>query len=188
MALQPCRECGKMVSTEAATCPDCGVPNPTASIGFAKPVIQNANALETNVYEAHVHWVVYLQAAAVALLGVATIVVTHAADIAPYAGIGVLAVAAGLGIVAFLKTTTTEFLITNRRLIVKRGITSRRTLETLLEKVEAVTVEQHLMGRIFGYGKVTVIGTGGTSETFSLVSDPMHLRQVIHDQIDRRRS
>ena len=29
MALKPCRECKKKVSTEAVTCPNCGVPNPT---------------------------------------------------------------------------------------------------------------------------------------------------------------
>ena len=31
MALQPCRECGREVSTEAATCPHCGTPRPTAA-------------------------------------------------------------------------------------------------------------------------------------------------------------
>ena len=31
MALKPCRECEKKVSTEAATCPSCGVPNPTTN-------------------------------------------------------------------------------------------------------------------------------------------------------------
>ena len=29
MALKPCRECKKKVSTEASVCPSCGVPNPT---------------------------------------------------------------------------------------------------------------------------------------------------------------
>lgn len=29
MPLKPCRECGKQVSTEAVSCPDCGVPRPT---------------------------------------------------------------------------------------------------------------------------------------------------------------
>ena len=29
MALKSCRGCKKKVSTEAATCPSCGVPNPT---------------------------------------------------------------------------------------------------------------------------------------------------------------
>ena len=28
MALLPCRECGEQVSTEAATCPRCGIPSP----------------------------------------------------------------------------------------------------------------------------------------------------------------
>ena len=32
MALKPCRECKKKVSTEAAACPSCGVPNPTQKI------------------------------------------------------------------------------------------------------------------------------------------------------------
>ena len=30
MALQPCRECGKEVSTEAGSCPHCGIANPTS--------------------------------------------------------------------------------------------------------------------------------------------------------------
>ena len=31
MALKPCRECKKKVSTEAAACPSCGAPRPTLS-------------------------------------------------------------------------------------------------------------------------------------------------------------
>lgn len=29
MSLEPCRECGRQVSTEASSCPGCGVPEPT---------------------------------------------------------------------------------------------------------------------------------------------------------------
>jgi hypothetical protein len=39
MALKPCRECKKKVSTEAATCPNCGVPNPTQEIKTKEEVI-----------------------------------------------------------------------------------------------------------------------------------------------------
>jgi hypothetical protein len=31
MALAPCRECGREVSTEAPSCPSCGVPRPTGA-------------------------------------------------------------------------------------------------------------------------------------------------------------
>lgn len=37
MALTQCRECGKEVSTEALTCPHCGVPRPTAPSPPASP-------------------------------------------------------------------------------------------------------------------------------------------------------
>tara|TARA_S200000501_G_scaffold168766_1_gene159014 strand:+ start:179 stop:673 length:495 start_codon:yes stop_codon:yes gene_type:complete len=37
MALKPCRECKKKVSTEAVTCPNCGVPNPTQEKPKVKP-------------------------------------------------------------------------------------------------------------------------------------------------------
>jgi len=32
MALKPCRECKKKISTEAISCPNCGVPNPAATL------------------------------------------------------------------------------------------------------------------------------------------------------------
>lgn len=31
MPLEPCRECGQNVSTEAASCPHCGVPSPNGA-------------------------------------------------------------------------------------------------------------------------------------------------------------
>ena len=37
MALLPCRECSAQVSTEAATCPQCGVPRPTSTPGSVQP-------------------------------------------------------------------------------------------------------------------------------------------------------
>jgi len=37
MALQPCRECGRHVSTKAATCPHCGVPSPASSVPLNAP-------------------------------------------------------------------------------------------------------------------------------------------------------
>jgi len=38
VALATCRECGKEVSTEAKTCPHCGVTNPVPSTSKASPV------------------------------------------------------------------------------------------------------------------------------------------------------
>ena len=46
MALKNCRECGKKVSTEAASCPSCGAPNPT----FKKSSQLSKSSEETVMY------------------------------------------------------------------------------------------------------------------------------------------
>lgn len=70
-----------------------------------------------------------------------------------------------------------EFVITNKRIVIKTGLFSRRTLEMNLNKVETVNVDQSIFGRLLGFGNVTVIGTGGTRETFSDLADPIAFRR-----------
>jgi hypothetical protein len=57
-----------------------------------------------------------------------------------------------------------EWLLTSRRVIIKVGLISRRTIEMNLERIESIGVDQGIFGRIFGYGTITMIGTGGTKE------------------------
>lgn len=45
-----------------------------------------------------------------------------------------------------------EFVITNRRIIIKTGIISRTSFEMNLSKIESVNVDQSIAGRIFNYG------------------------------------
>lgn len=70
-----------------------------------------------------------------------------------------------------------EFAITNYRIIVKIGIISRRTLEMNLNKVETVNVDQSILGRIFGYGTIRIVGTGGTNEVFQNINHPIEFRK-----------
>jgi len=49
-----------------------------------------------------------------------------------------------------------------------------------------VLVTQGLLGRWWGYGSVSVRGTGGSWEPFSYVADPLLLRRRIQEQIEHR--
>ena len=53
-------------------------------------------------------------------------------------------------------------------------------------EVETVHIQQDLWGRILGYGTVTVVGTGGSSDEFKRISKPMRLRRMINEQIEHR--
>ena len=89
-----------------------------------------------------------------------------------------------LGIKALIVVMTTEFGVTNRRIIAKKGFIRRHTLEMLLLQVESVSVEQSLIGRLMNFGIVRVIGTGGTKESFRAIVDPLKVRRVIHRMIE----
>lgn len=76
---------------------------------------------------------------------------------------------------------TSEFAITNKLIIIKVGLISRRTLEMNLSKIESVNVDQGILGRMLGYGTIVVIGTGGTKEPFASIADPMNFRKKFQE-------
>ena len=86
-----------------------------------------------------------------------------------------------LGIYPYLVSKFSEFGITNKRLIIKTGILSRRTLELNLSKIESVNVNQSILGRILGYGSIGVIGTGGTKEYFVSIKNPLEFRRKFQE-------
>lgn len=83
-----------------------------------------------------------------------------------------------LFIIPWIQLYTDEFVITSKRIIIKKGWLSIWTLEMSLRKIETVNVEQSILGRIFGYGSLTVIGTGGTKEEFSCIRKPIEFRKA----------
>ena len=92
----------------------------------------------------------------------------------------------GLGVVlafgAWLQQWSCEFAVTNKRVIIKLGFVSIRTIEINMSKVESVEVTQNIVGRLLGYGSITVIGTGGTKEPFDLIADPLAFRRAVQSQ------
>jgi uncharacterized membrane protein YdbT with pleckstrin-like domain len=91
----------------------------------------------------------------------------------------VLAVTILWGLVKYVDYASSEFAVTNKRVIIKVGVLRRRTLEMLNTKVEAVAVNQGILGRIFGYGDIVVTGTGGTNEPFNGIASPLEFRRAV---------
>jgi uncharacterized membrane protein YdbT with pleckstrin-like domain len=76
-----------------------------------------------------------------------------------------------------------EFAVTTKRVVIKVGMIRRRTLETMLSKVEAIEVDQSVMGRMLNYGTLIVSGTGGTKEAFRRISHPLDFRRQVQAAI-----
>lgn len=75
--------------------------------------------------------------------------------------------------------TTAEFAVTNKRVIIKTGWIRRRSLETMLTKVEGIGVDQSIFGRMLDFGTISVTGTGGTREAFPRIAAPLEFRRQV---------
>ena len=95
--------------------------------------------------------------------------------------------AAGLLVLlpAFIKRMSSDFAVTNKRIMMKEGVFHTRSTEVLLSKVEAIKVDQSLPGRIFDYGSIVVTGTGGTTETFLQIQAPLAFRRAVQSVADK---
>jgi uncharacterized membrane protein YdbT with pleckstrin-like domain len=79
----------------------------------------------------------------------------------------------------WLKLRSIELGVTNRRLIFKKGIISRKTEEMKLSSVETVEIVQGVLGRILGFGNVKITGRGLSDLLFRNVDDPMEVKRKI---------
>jgi uncharacterized membrane protein YdbT with pleckstrin-like domain len=87
-------------------------------------------------------------------------------------------------LVAFVKRQSSDFAVTNKRVMMKTGVFSTRSIELLLSKIEAIAVNQSFIGRILGYGDIVVTGSGGTSEAFSRIQGPLEFRRAVQSVTD----
>jgi uncharacterized membrane protein YdbT with pleckstrin-like domain len=139
---------------------------------------------ETVILAARLHPIIYLPvlwylaAAAVALIASFQFGVEVKMILQVAALVLLLFVAASWARAA-IRQVTTELAVTDRRVIYKCGLISRHTLEMNRGKVESVDVDQSLLGRVLGFGTVTVRGTGGSLEPIRLVRDPLRFRSSI---------
>lgn len=82
---------------------------------------------------------------------------------------------------------TSEFAVTNKRIIMKTGLIRRDTSELFLDKIEAVNVDQTILGRLLDYGTLILIGTGGSRDVYYTVPNPFQFRRMSQTQVDAER-
>lgn len=83
----------------------------------------------------------------------------------------------------WVKLRSIEQAVTNKRVILKEGLVSRKTEEMKLTSIETVEIQQSILGRILGYGTVKVTGRGISDVVFKNIDDPMAVKRAIESAI-----
>jgi uncharacterized membrane protein YdbT with pleckstrin-like domain len=134
---------------------------------------------EKIIYQTKLNWTVYFKGFVVFILGLSLMKV----DVT----FGGLLVFVGLLIlgVTYLKIKSSEFAVTDKRVLIKVGILKTQSLETMLNKVEGIHVEQGVIGKMVNSGSIVVRGTGGTNNPFSNIDKPFEFRSAVNEQISK---
>ena len=131
-------------------------------------------------------WPIVTSLAILAGLGLALVTPQVRQQPALELGAGVLAVGLLCTVLIgpWIRQSTTNMVVTDRRVIAKFGLISRRAIEMRISKIESIQVDQSLWGRMLNFGTVMVHGTGGAFEPLSPVGDPLAFKRAIEEQVN----
>ena len=140
---------------------------------------------EKVVYQSTLHWIIFIPAMLLLLIGLAGLAVYFLYDDETMRMVAYSLMAVGFGtafisfLTAWFKRWTTEVAVTDRRIIYKHGFINRHTVEMNMDKVESVDVDQSVFGRLFDYGDITVRGTGSSIEPLRRIDSPLAFRNAV---------
>lgn len=90
-----------------------------------------------------------------------------------------------IGIIIFFKMMinkwTTERVLTNSRYIQKNGWIARKTEEISIYKIEEVDLSQTILGRVLGYGSISISGTGSGNIILNSIDDPLLFQKNLNN-------
>ena len=82
-------------------------------------------------------------------------------------------------VVTLIEIYVTEYAITNKRVISKKGLIVRNVAEMNLGSIEGVNLKQGIFGRIFNFGSINISGRGTSNVEFSEIDKPVEIRKKI---------
>lgn len=129
---------------------------------------------ETLRHSGELHWIIYLPGALLILVSPVFMSTEKPSLTGLFILFGVISLS-----INWIRKHTTEIVVTEKRVLLKTGLLSRKTFEMNMNRVESVDVTQSIMGRIFDYGAVLVRGTGAGAEPFKKIAAPLDLRNSI---------
>ena len=140
----------------------------------------NLQAGEEIKYKADIHW--YIFAYPVILLLLSAFFSSAQTGLFYYVSIFLLLSGLFQLIKRILLKMGAEYVVTNKKVILKSGILNRDALELVLNKCEGIRSNQSLMGRMLGFGSI-VVTTGGVTNKFDFITNPIKFRNEINAQI-----
>ena len=99
--------------------------------------------------------------------------------------VAVLALAVVFLLVRYARWTTTNFVVTNERLIHREGVIAKNGIEIPLDRVQTIRFNQSIFERMMGAGDLLIESAGETGQNrFTDIRKPNVVQNVIYREIE----
>lgn len=148
-------------------------------------VTKNLMRGEVILSRARVHWIVLvIPSAILVFIGLPPLLSSLTDSNIPIVSAIVCCCIFGIPLfIAMLNRVCTELVVTDKRVIGKRGIIARDAFAVSLSKVEGAQIRQSILGRIFGFGDLQIRGTGTGDNTYKYIVNPVAFQKIINQAI-----
>ena len=95
--------------------------------------------------------------------------------------LGMLTVLGGFGsILPNFSGTTTQFIVTNKRIIAKTGLILRHNSELFVSGLKSANLDQSFTARAWNYGTIILVPTEGKGKRFPNITKPKQVQEVLN--------
>ena len=146
------------------------------------------NTGETLAVDIRPHWLYFWKQALALLASIVVLIYVRAQDwdavTLLMAGVTVLALLWFVG--RYLKWMTTNFAVTNQRVIFRQGVIAKQGIEIPLDRVNTIFFNQGILERLLGTGDLTIESAGERgAQSFSDIRKPSRVQNEIYRLIER---
>lgn len=186
-----CPDCGAVVAPEARVCPQCGCQLNKQRNG-SNFVSQSLIQGEKILCSAKWHWINYVLFVFLGIISFVSFIlwIVNLSDGEEEIAWGVyfplFIVFALISIYGIVSLKYNEFVVTNKRILIKSGIIRRASYELRLEKLESIQVYQGILGRFLEYGTILVHGVGASRQMVMRLESPLEFRQHIFTELSKQ--
>lgn len=79
---------------------------------------------------------------------------------------------------------SSEFAVTNKRVMMREGFITRHSNELRLSAISQVNVDQNLIGQMLNFGTVS-INAFGAADGYTIIDHPNVFQKAVNEQLDR---
>jgi len=143
---------------------------------------------ETVLLDLHPHWIALVRPALVTILTLSFVIFVYVQDLPHLLALGAAAVWVILSVPTVLEWRFTQFVLTNERVISRRGVIAKHAKEIPIETINDVSFTQSILGRILKAGSLVIESAGEQGqEPFTNIPHPERVQLEIYRAAEARK-